>query len=151
MKNTNNCDRIFFRFDNPVYLRIIRENAERLARQMGFGDDESYEFGVAVDEAYTNAIEHGGKSTCQPELEVEFLVYSDRMEVSVKDTGCGFDFSHARVPENLQSLDSVRGRGIGLMSMLSDKLEFASSPETGTIVRIIKYLTDRARRIAAHA
>lgn len=139
MKNKKICDRVSLKFSNPFYLRVIRDNTESIARKMGFDEDQVFELGMAVDEAYTNAVEHGS-SSAKSELEIEFLIYDDRLEVAVKDSGCGFDLACLKIPKNLSSLSSTRGRGLGLIQMLSDKFEMNSIPGTGTIIRIIKYL-----------
>jgi serine/threonine-protein kinase RsbW len=145
MKNKKICERVFFRFNNPCYLRVIRDNTETIARMMGFEEDQIFELGMAVDEAYTNAIEHSGDMGGPPELEIEYLIYSDRLEVSVKDSGCGFDLARLEIPKNLRNLGSTRGRGLGLIQMLSDRFELSSIPGTGTIIKIIKYVTGQHR------
>ncbi len=143
MKNRKKIDRVLIKFKNPCYLRVIRDNTECIARNMGFAEDQVYELSLAVDEAYVNAIEHSGRVGGLSELEIEYLIHSDRLEVSVKDSGCGFDLARLQIPKNLRSLESTRGRGLGLIQMLSDRFEFNSIPGCGTMVRIIKYMVSR--------
>lgn len=148
MKNIKKYERVFIKFKNPCYMRVVRDNTECIARTMGFEENQIFELGMAVDEAYTNAIEHSGSlhsSGDESELEVEYLIYPDRLEVSVKDSGCGFDLARLEIPKNLRSLKSTRGRGLGLIQMLSDKFELNSVPGTGTIIRIIKYMANQKR------
>ncbi len=140
MKRRKFPEQVFFKFKKPCYLRVIRDNAEVIARRMGFDEDQVFELAMIVDEAYANAVEHGAVSTGDTELEIVFLIYRDRLEVSVKDTGCGFDLSCVPIPQNLRSLNSTRGRGLGLISMLSDQYELISTPGCGTILRLTKYL-----------
>ncbi|GEM_PF-1456196 len=140
MKTGKYPERVLFRFKKPCYLRVIRDNTEVIARRMGFDEDQVFELGMIVDEAYTNAVEHGVTSSGDTELEIEFLIYADRLVVSVKDTGCGFDLSCVPVPKNLRSLNSTRGRGLGLISMLSDSYELISAPGNGTVLRLTKYI-----------
>jgi serine/threonine-protein kinase RsbW len=121
-------------------MRVIRDNTEVIARRMGFDEDQVFELAMIVDEAYANAVEHGGGAKGGSELEIAFLIFHDRLEVSVKDTGCGFDLSCVPIPKNLRSLNSTRGRGLGLISMLSDSYELSSTPGSGTILRLTKYL-----------
>lgn len=140
MKNNKDFERVSLKFDHPCYLRVIRDNTESIARRMGFEEDQIFELGMAVDEAYTNAIEHGSNSESGSELEIEFLIYDDRLEVAVKDSGCGFDHACLKIPKHLGTLTSTRGRGLGLINLLSDKFELNSIPGSGTIIKIIKYL-----------
>jgi len=149
MKNIKSCERVSLKFDNPCYLRVIRDNTETIARRMGFEEDQVFELGMAVDEAYTNAIEHGSNADCDSALEIEFLIFDDRLEVAVKDSGCGFDHACLKIPKHLGTLTSTRGRGLGLINLLSDKFELSSIPGTGTIIKIIKYLAGhRSNRVA---
>lgn len=139
-------EQVIFKFKNPCYMRVIRDNTEIIARRMGFDEDQTFELAMIVDEAYTNAVEHGGKVGAG--LEIEFLIFADRLEVSVKDTGCGFDMSCVPIPQNLRSLSSTRGRGLGLISMLSDHYELTSSPGMGTMLRLTKYLCAQKEFVA---
>ncbi len=140
MKRRKYPEQVFFKFKKPCYLKFIRDNTEVIARRMGFDEDQIFELAMIVDEAYANAVEHGGDVEGGSELEIEFLIFHNRLEVSVKDTGCGFDLSCVPIPKNLRSLNSTRGRGLGLISMLSDSYELVSSPGTGTVLRLTKYL-----------
>lgn len=146
MKNIKKTDRVLIKLKNPCYLRVIRDNTECIARRMGFADDQVYELGMAVDEAYANAIEHSSGPEGLTDLEIEYTICNDRLEVSVKDSGCGFDHLHTVIPKNLSSLDSTRGRGLGLIKMLSDQFELNSIPGCGTMIKIIKYLARQRKR-----
>lgn len=130
------------RFKDLRYDRIIRMNAESIARKMGFTEDQVFDITLAVEEAYTNAIEHSGKRPTEIELEIVFQIFSDRLEVSVHDTGCGFlEEKSTPLPEaEYAELLSSRGRGLGLIMKLSDKAEIFSAPGAGTLIRITKFL-----------
>jgi len=138
-------EQVFIRFKNPRYLRVIRDNTEVIARRMGFEEDQIFELAMAVDEAYTNAIEHSGRVGGESELEIGYLIYENRLEVSVKDSGCGFDCAHMEIPKTLKSLHSSRGRGLGLIRILSDGFELKSKPGVGTTILITKYLQLRQK------
>jgi len=140
-------EQVFLRFKNPRYLRVIRDNTEVIARRMGFAEDQIFELSMAVDEAYTNAIEHSGRVGGESELEIEYLIYENRLEVSVKDSGCGFDCARLEIPKTLKSLHSSRGRGLGLIRILSDGFELRSTPGVGTMIKIIKYLQARQKAV----
>jgi len=128
------------RFKNPKYDRIIRLNTESIARKMGFSEDQVFDISLAVEEAYTNAIEHSGRNLADLELEILYQLFADRLEVSVHDTGCGFNQEAAVQDISFQDANADRGRGLGLIRSLSDKAEILSAPGAGTLIRIIKYL-----------
>jgi serine/threonine-protein kinase RsbW len=90
---------------------------------------------LAVTEACANVVEH---ASGDDSYSVEVSVNAEQCEIRVVDTGRGFDY---------QSLDSGnadseadRGRGIALMKVLVDAIDFRSEPERGTIVHLVKAL-----------
>jgi serine/threonine-protein kinase RsbW len=132
------------RFKNPKYNRIIRLNAESIARKMGFTEDQIFDITLAVEEAYTNAIEHSTRHLADIELEILFQLFPDRLEISIHDSGCGFDDRRKVENAMIMDINSDRGRGLGLIRTLSDKAEILSAPGAGTLIRITKFLTSPA-------
>lgn len=122
------------------YLDSVRKKAEEIAEQMGFDEDQIFDLALVVDEAYVNAIEHGAEGKTETKLEIKFLVFDDKLEISIKDSGQGFDMNKVSVPDDLKSLASTRGRGLGLMKLLTDEFSMESKPGVGTTVRFSKYI-----------
>jgi serine/threonine-protein kinase RsbW len=91
---------------------------------------------IAVSEACTNVLKHVAGTGDAYEVTVE--VESGRCEISVVDTGLGFD--HTIYGVDGGSLEAEGGRGIYLMEAMVDRLEFRSVPESGTIVHLEKTL-----------
>ncbi len=137
------------RFQNPRYERIVRLNTESIARKMGFNDDQVFDISLAVEEAYTNAIEHSrevpdeGGGPVPIVVELVYHLYPNRLEVTVQDTGVGFVDVNRSAAElaDLERDDADRGRGLALMRQLSDRVDILSEPGVGTLVRICKFLT----------
>jgi anti-sigma regulatory factor (Ser/Thr protein kinase) len=71
---------------------------------------------------------------------VDYRLFSDRLEVSVHDTGQGFDpgavNGDATSPEHLYE---ARGRGIFIMRSSMDSVDFEFS-DAGTICHLVKRL-----------
>ena len=128
------------RFKNPRYERIVRINTESIAKKMGFSEDQVFDITLAVEEAYANAIEHSGCCPSELELEILYQLFPDRMEISIQDSGCGFDGNNSRSFPAEADLSSDRGRGLGLIKSLSDHAEILSAPGAGTLIRITKFL-----------
>ena len=122
------------------YFDSVRKKTEEIARRMGFDDEQVFDLALVVDEAYVNAIEHGAEGKTETELEIKFLIYDDKLEVSIKDGGRGFDMNKVAVPDDLRSIKSTRGRGLGLIKLLTDEFEMESKPGFGTTVRFSKYI-----------
>jgi serine/threonine-protein kinase RsbW len=90
---------------------------------------------LALSEACTNVVEH---AAAEDEYEVRLEVDDDRCAISVKNTGSGFDA--ASLSGVMPDGDSARGRGVAIMRAVMDHVAFASEPETGTIVHLVKRL-----------
>jgi PAS domain S-box-containing protein len=87
---------------------------------------------LCVGEACANAIRHSGSGE---EIEITLGFRSDDLEVLVKDKGQGFD-AGAFDPEALPDLLGGGGRGLFLMSRLSDAMELRRG--SGLEVRLLK-------------
>ena len=122
------------------YFDSVRKKTEEIARRMGFDDEQVFDLALVVDEAYVNAIEHGAEGKTDTELEIKFLIYEDKLEVSIKDGGRGFDMNKVAVPDDLRSIKSTRGRGLGLIKLLTDEFSMESKPGFGTTVKFSKYI-----------
>jgi serine/threonine-protein kinase RsbW len=136
---------IWLKFKDPCYISVVRRNTELIAQQMGFDEDRIFELIMAVDEAYTNAIEHAGAAKDMT-LAVEFLRYADRLEISISDSGCGFDLKKIKIPRSLKHINGLRGRGLSLIKKLSDKCTLNSIPGNGTLIKIVKFISARRRQ-----
>jgi anti-sigma regulatory factor (Ser/Thr protein kinase) len=94
---------------------------------------------LSVIEASTNAIQHGsGRDPSKP-VDITFSVYPDRLEVSVHDSGPGFDL--AAVNGDVTSPDrllDVRGRGIFIMRACMDAVDYEFG-DSGTTCRLVKH------------
>ena len=117
--------------------RIIHEDKTLRA---GFDEEQIFDLALVVDEAYVNAIEHGANGKKETKLEIKYIIFEDKLEISIKDCGCGFDMNTISVPSNLKSINSTRGRGLGLMKLLTDEFSMESKPGYGTTVRFSKYI-----------
>jgi len=140
-----------FRFKNPRYDRIVRLNTESIARTMGFDGEQVFDITLAVEEAYANSLEHSRQALGQADLELEILyqIYSDRLEITIQDSGCGFEAEESRPAAHSMEMND-RGRGLGLIRSLSDRAEVLSSPGLGTIIRITKLLLVQQSTSAHH-
>jgi serine/threonine-protein kinase RsbW len=96
---------------------------------------------IAITEACANVVEH---TVGDDEYELSVSVTSEVCEMRVVDTGRGFDYE--AVAERTPDLHGERGRGIGLIKALIDRVEFESVPEKGMIVHLVKQLELEASR-----
>ncbi|HET6874274.1 MAG TPA: ATP-binding protein [Acidimicrobiales bacterium] len=119
------------------YIAVVRLVVSSLATaRRALADDRIDDLKLAVSEACTNAIEANMETGLDAPVVVSCWESQDRFEVSVADSGAGFDPDalpqHPPVTDP-DRLNFERGLGIPLIRSLVDDVRFESSP-TGTAV-----------------
>ena len=118
----------------PVARHIVRNAME----QVGVEETCVYDVELALSEACTNVLDHSGPG----DQYIVRLDLEDRLGViRVIDVGHGFDSARLQASDALP--EDERGRGLGLMHALVDKVQFTSRREAGTIVTLEKVLDYR--------
>ena len=82
---------------------------------------------IAALEATNNAITHGNKLEESKKVELVFDIDENKIILTVKDEGCGFDYKNLPDPTLPENIEKMSGRGVFLMSKLSDKIEFENN------------------------
>ena len=96
-----------------------------LTAEFGFPAEESrVNLPLVMDEALSNAIQHGNK--CKEELKVHVRIYisTRRIVIQIEDQGEGFRIDDSRDPRDLENLYKDSGRGLYLIRELMDSVEF---------------------------
>jgi serine/threonine-protein kinase RsbW len=118
----------------PVARHIVRNAME----QVGVEETCVYDIELALSEACTNVLVHSGPG----DQYVVRLDLEDRIGViRVIDVGHGFDAARLQAEDPIT--EAERGRGLGLMQALVDRVDLTSRREAGTIVTLEKVLTYR--------
>ena len=122
--------------------RIVTEYADEIVRRVcataGFEEEEQHKISMAVHESMINAIWHGNKSDASKYVWLRFDMYSDRLEIHIRDQGTGFDVSKVPDPLASENLLKVSGRGIFLIRSFMDDFRVESLPGSGTEVILVK-------------
>jgi serine/threonine-protein kinase RsbW len=92
---------------------------------------------IATLEATNNAITHGNKLNEDKQVEIVFTMDEQKILVTVKDEGTGFDFNNIPDPTSPENVENMSGRGVFLMTKLSDTIEFENN---GSFVKMTFYL-----------
>ena len=92
---------------------------------------------IAALEATNNAITHGNKLNENKQVEVVFDKDDAHIFLSVKDEGPGFDYRNIPDPTSPEKIENMSGRGVFLMTRLSDKIEFENN---GSFVKMTFFL-----------
>jgi serine/threonine-protein kinase RsbW len=77
---------------------------------------------LAVSEACTNAIRHGGDANSQAKVAVCFRVYEDSLIIEVKDQGAGFNLEDIPLPEFDQHPEG--GYGLYIIQTVMDEVHY---------------------------
>ena len=116
----------------PVARHIIRNAMEQVGVEETCVDDVE----LALSEACTNVLLHSGPG----DQFVVRLDLEDRLGVlRIIDVGHGFDSAKVQATDDL--VEAERGRGLGVMQAVVDRVDLTSRPEAGTIVTLEKVLS----------
>jgi serine/threonine-protein kinase RsbW len=116
----------------PVARHIVRNAMEQVGVEETCVDDVE----LALSEACTNVLLHSGPG----DQFVVRLDLEDRLGMlRIIDLGHGFDSAKVQATDDL--VEAERGRGLGVMQAVVDRVDLTSRPEAGTIVTLEKVLT----------
>lgn len=79
---------------------------------------------LAIIEAANNAVIHGNHNDKTKQVTIGAEIEKDKITISVSDEGEGFDYTDIPDPTIPDNITKVTGRGLYLMKILSDNLEF---------------------------
>jgi serine/threonine-protein kinase RsbW len=111
-------------------LRIIEKAVDDITASNNINQDCYANIMVSVMEAVNNAMIHGNKLNPRKDVEIEIFIDIDFLQVTVKDEGKGFDPTNVPDPTNPENIQNVDGRGVFIMSKLSDEIEYNKKGNT---------------------
>jgi serine/threonine-protein kinase RsbW len=113
----------------------VEDQVIAAAEACGYDDDTIFALRLSVEEALSNAIRHGNLYEIDKKVDIRYSVSPERIDLYVRDEGCGFDpgvIPDPRAPENLER---PSGRGIMLMRAYMNQVEFN---ERGNQIHLVK-------------
>ncbi|HZT65170.1 MAG TPA: ATP-binding protein [Acidimicrobiales bacterium] len=117
-------------------VTLVRTAVTNTLNLFGVAEDCVEDIRLALSEACTNVIEHAAS---EDNYEVEVHVDERECAISVRNVGNGFDATAlAGLPPDPHS---HRGRGVAIMRAVMDSVNFSSTPETGTVVNLVRALS----------
>ncbi len=99
---------------------------------------------TSLSEAFNNAVIHGNANDDEKSVIVDFVVQDDGFSFCITDEGNGFDFSSVADPTDINNPIETTGKGIFLMDILSDKLEFKNNGRTSCMKFLISNINKEA-------
>jgi serine/threonine-protein kinase RsbW len=121
-------------------LEKICSFVTRYAEQAGLDDRQVYAVQLAVDEAATNIIEHGYRSSGHGEVTVTCLPVADGLRVVLHDHAPPFDPDEIPTPVIDVPLEELKPRGLGiyLMRKMMDEVKYEFNTDQGNKLTMFK-------------
>ncbi len=110
------------------------------ARDKGFRKDDLFAIRLALEEALVNAIKHGNKKDPEKKIKIEYCIGDDFFDITITDSGEGFDPEKVPDPRADGNVYKPCGRGLLLMKSYMDVVEYN---ETGNTVHMLKKKTTK--------
>jgi serine/threonine-protein kinase RsbW len=105
-------------------LSIVENAVDDITREAGINKENYGKILISVMEAVNNAIIHGNKSDETKFVDIILLLEKNNLKVTVEDQGKGFIPDDIPDPTRPENIELMNGRGVFLMKMLADEIEF---------------------------
>jgi serine/threonine-protein kinase RsbW len=119
-------------------LDLIQAFTDCITQYMNFDEDSAHWIGMSVRESVTNAIQHGNKLDLGKKVVIRFEVRVDKLSISVRDQGNGFNAEDVPNPLDAENLLKPSGRGIFYIRTFMDEVEFRPLSQGGMEVYMVK-------------
>jgi serine/threonine-protein kinase RsbW len=123
----------------PSLPTAVEELSKKIVSELtekNFGDSEVFAVRLALEEAFINAIEHGNQFDCDKNVEIKYVLDDQKIEISIKDQGPGFNRGCVPDPRKDENLFKTSGRGLLLIETYMDEISYNKK---GNCLRMIKY------------
>ncbi len=118
---------VWYAIDIPSVAQEILDVEEAIIEalsQTSFSSTDVFAIRLALDEALANAIRHGNDSDVEKMVSVRFWFDDERITISVRDEGPGFDYSSVPDCTLDDRLELPCGRGLLIMKTYMDSIAF---------------------------
>jgi serine/threonine-protein kinase RsbW len=120
---------------DPELLSDAEKYILDIAREAHLNKDKFNDLELAFSEAAANSIVHGNKADKNKIVKITVKVDDDKMTISLKDQGAGFDLNEVPDPTKPENILKDHGRGIHIMKSFLSELSYNFTPEgTETIL-----------------
>jgi len=113
---------------DPNNLITVEEFVNYFCKDVKLPEEKLSDVLLAVTEATTNAIIHANKSDASKKVIIDVEIKNSKLIVKVKDEGEGFDPGEIPDPTEPENLLKDHGRGVYLMKVYMDDLEYKRTP-----------------------
>jgi anti-sigma regulatory factor (Ser/Thr protein kinase) len=114
----------------------VRRWLEGLTAQAGFNEEDIGSLKLVVSEACSNIIRHAYKGEDGHDIVISACIDDEKLALNIRDFGTKIDLSKYEKPSLGEPQEG--GYGIFLMHTLMDSVEYDTSAEVGTTLRLVK-------------
>ncbi len=120
-------------------IKKIRKEIETICTTSNINHQTKLDLQLAINEAQANIIEHAYLGDPTKKIFFEFLIYEDKLEITIKDNGIPLnsDSIEKKISNNIEKLEGS-GLGLFLIYSLMDEISF-SSTKTENKLKLVKY------------
>ncbi len=115
-------------------LKAEQQVLEHVARH-DFDEDACFAIRLALDEAISNAIQHGNDGDPAKQVTVRYTIDGDAVRVEVGDEGNGFAPTGVPDPTRPENLEKPNGRGIMLIRAYMTEVEYNQKGNRVTMIK----------------
>jgi anti-sigma regulatory factor (Ser/Thr protein kinase) len=121
---------------HPRYLCVLQGFFGNLLAGLSFSSSDGMLVTLAVHEACANVIEHSYQGDTGQRIDLTVFITPDELAVEIRDYGSKPDLAAIQP----RALHDVRPGGLGthFMRSIMDNVTYDVSPDTGTLLRMIK-------------
>jgi serine/threonine-protein kinase RsbW len=115
-------------------LRIVENTVDEITSEIGISYNNYGKVLISMLEAVNNAIIHGNNSSPDKFVDVSISFKKGCLKITVRDQGSGFEPGKVPDPTLPKNIEEVNGRGVFIMSRLSDEIKFSKKGNSVTLV-----------------
>jgi len=115
--------------------RTITSILDEIKKSESLSEDDESEFRLVLEEALTNAIQHGNDYDTSLQVQIKITLENFLLTITVSDQGVGFDYNALPNPLWEEKQLKTSGRGIFLIKKIADEVKFNSSGSEITIIK----------------
>jgi serine/threonine-protein kinase RsbW len=105
------------------------------AQAHGFDDSARFALRLALDEALSNAVNHGNQNDPTKHVHIRYAITDEEATISVEDEGPGFKPEKIPDPTLDENLERPHGRGVMLMKAYMTRISFNKRGNCVTMVK----------------
>ena len=111
----------------PENLRQVEKFVDEISEEFKLSDEIYGNLLIATLEGTNNAIIHGNSGDPDKDVNISCSLENKQIILVITDKGKGFDYNSIPDPTAPENLEKINGRGVFLMTRLSDSIEFSKN------------------------